>query len=444
VAQTKGNRKASSSARECLGKNGRRDYLKRIAEINKKIKEGKAVILTIREFKEKIRRNEAVKAEDVDVVTTATCALMSGTAAIMSVPVAERGAFERAHKVWLNGVPAYPGPCPNERLGIVDVIVYGTAHSISRSSTYGGGHLFRELVEGKEVDVKVENNAGKTFVNRIRLNDLDFAKMFTTRSAFKNYMAFLNSKEGEIESIFSVTKLKGPYNEISVSGCGEINPVENDPMLRTIGAGTKVLLNGARGHIIGEGTRSNKEKPNLSIVADMFQMDPTFMGGFNTSKGPECITSVAIPIPVLDEEVFSNLKISDENIKLPIADIHDRIPFTESNYGEVWRNSDFEIYFDATRCQRHEICEVERYCPTNAFSKLEGLDQNRCFNCGTCVYLCPEHAFIGNLGSIKTNGDVPITLRQSDRMRANILCDKLKKMILRKQFLLAEPVENLR
>ncbi len=418
--------------------------MKRIEEINKKIKKGKAIIFTIEEFKEKIKRSELVKAEDVDVVTTATCALMSGTAAIMSIPVAERGAFERAHKVWLNDVPAYPGPCPNERLGIVDVIVYGTAHSTSQPSKYGGGHLFRELVEGKEVEVKVENNSGKTFVRRIRMNDLNFARMFTTRSAFKNYMAFLNSKEGEIESIFSVTKLSGPYKEISVSGCGEINPVENDPMLKTIGAGTKVLLNGATGHIVGEGTRSSKEKPNLSIVADMFKMDPMFMGGFNTSKGPECITSVAIPIPVLDEEVFSNLRISDENIRLPIADIHNRIPFTESNYGEVWRNTNFEISFDATRCRGHETCEVERYCPTNAFVKLEGIDKNRCFNCGACVYLCPEHAFIGNLGSIKIKGDIPITLRQSDRMRADNLCSRLKKMIQEKQFLLVEPVENLR
>ena len=418
--------------------------MKSVEEINDKIEKEEAIIVTAQEFKAKIRKNEVVKAKDVDVVTTATCALMSGTAAILSIPVAERGAFETAHKIWLNGVPAYPGPCPNERLGIVDVVVYGTAHSISQPRRYGGGHLFRELVEGKEVEVKVENNSGKMFMNRIRINDLKTARMFTTRSAFKNYMAFLNSKEDEVESIFSVTKLKGPYKEISVSGCGEINPIENDPKLRTIGVGTKVLLNGAPGHIIGEGTRSSEGKPNLSIVADMFEMDPMFMGGFKTSKGPECITSVAIPIPVLDEEVLSNLKIMDENIELPIADIHDRIPFAESNYAEVWRNADLEICFDATRCRGHEICEVERYCPTNAFVKSRSIDKNRCFNCGACVYLCPEHAFLGNLGSIEIERDISITLRQSDRMRADNLCHRLKKMIQKKQFLLVEPIENLR
>lgn len=408
--------------------------MRRVEEINEKIKRGDAVVLTAEEFKRKVRDGEEVK--DVDVVTTATCAIMSGTAAILSIPVAERGEFERAEEVWLNDVPAFTGPCPNERLGIVDVIVYGTAHA-SSNFEYGGGHLFREIVEGKEIEVKVKTKEG-VIEKEVRKEDLGFARMITTRSAFKNYMAFVNTKEGEAETIFSVTKLKGSCKEISVTGSGEINPLENDPMRKTIAIGTKILLNGAIGYVMGEGTRSSADKPNLAVFADMKEMEGEFMGGFITSKGPECITSIAIPIPVIDEGVFSNLKILDEDVRLPIADVHDRIPFTESNYARVWQDgTDLEMEFSVDKCRRHDVCDVEKYCPTRAFSRFKGIDTSRCVNCCVCVYLCPEGAFSGNCGGIKIKDkQIPITLRQSNRSKANKLSYMLKEAILEKHFLL--------
>lgn len=415
--------------------------MKTTEEVNERIKKGEAVVLTAEEFKQKIRNDEVARAEDVDVVTTATCGLMSGTAAILSVPVAKRGEFGRADEIWLNDVPAFPGPCPNERLGIVDLIIYGPARSVTKPTAYGGGHLFRDLVEDKEIRVKVKSK-GKTFENEVNKDDLEYARIFTTRSSFKNYMGFLNVKEDEVESIFSVTKLKGPYQGISVSGCGEINPLENDPTLRTIGVGTKILLNGAVGYVTGKGTRS-KEKPNLSAVADMFNMKPEFMGGFNTSEGPECITSIAVPIPVLNDEVFSNLKILDENVTLPIANIHDRVPLAESNYAAVWQDTDLEISFDTDECDEHETCFAKEYCPTGAFTRSKGIDKDRCFNCGLCVRSCLSESFKGKLGSIKMRErEVPIELRQSNRARANELSRRLKGLILRKKFSLGKPVDH--
>jgi len=415
------------------------DKRRTIARINAKIKKGEAVVFTAEEFKQIVRNEEPATAKSVDVVTCATCAIMSGTAAILSIPIAERNEFERADKVWLNDIPAFPGPCPNERLGIVDVFVYGTARA---NHVYGGGHLFREIVEGKQIEVKVKAN-DRIIERKISKEDLQFARMITTRSAFKNYMAFVNPEEGEVGSIFSVTGLKGPYKEISVTGSGEINPLENDPLLKTIGVGTKIMVNGATGYVIGVGTRSSEEKPNLSVIADMHEMDAEFMGGFVTSTSPECITSIAVPIPVINEEVFSNLTIRDEAVKLPIADIHDRIPFIESNYAAVWQNTDLEIQFDADKCVECDACEVEKRCPTNAFFKSKGFDEHKCFNCGACIFLCPEGAFKGNLGHINIyDKDVPITLRQSNRSKANRLARKLKNLIVEKEFLLTEPVDR--
>ena len=118
------------------------DKRRTVAEINAKIERGEAVVMTAEELCNSVRNGADVGFEDVDVVTSATCGVMSGTFAGLSFKVAERDGFERAAKVFLNGVPAFVGPCPNERLGIVDVIVYGTAR---RDEKYGGVQLCREL-----------------------------------------------------------------------------------------------------------------------------------------------------------------------------------------------------------------------------------------------------------------------------------------------------------
>ncbi len=389
-----------------------------IEEINEKLKKQEAIVVTADEFKRMVRSGKEVG--HVDVVTTATMGIMSGTAALFCIPFAERGRFERANKVWLNGVPAYPGPCPNERLGMVDVILYGTDHA---SHEYGGGHVFRELVEGKEILMKVETKEGEYVETSFTLGDLEFARIIGTRICFKNYMAFVNSEEDAVKTIFSVTPLEGRRKEATVCGCGEINPLQNDPELRTIGIGTRILVNGATGYIVGQGTRSSAKKPNISIVADMKDMNPEFLGGFKTSAGPECITSIAVPIPILDNEVLEQLRILDEDIHLPIAEIRSREPFAEDNYASVWQDASLAIKFDRSKCDKldlpNEACEVERLCPLDAFSRKKGIDASRCFRCGACVTaLCDREAFTAMLGSVRVNKqEVPIVLRQSDSIR---------------------------
>jgi putative methanogenesis marker 16 metalloprotein len=412
--------------------------MKTLDEINERIRRGEAVVMTAVEFKEKAG---GLSPQEVDVVTCATCALMSGTAALLSMPVARRGEFQRARRVWINGVPAFPGPCPNERLGLVEAVVFGSSPS-SQNPRYGGGHLFRDLVEGRGVEVVVEAG-GRRMEKEVHLEEMEYAKLFTTRSSFRNYFAFVNRRRGRVKSIFSVLGLRGPLLEASVSGCGEINPLQNDPGLLTIGVGTRILLNGAPGYVLGRGTRFSRERPNLSVTAEMRGMIPRFMGGFLTSAGPECITSLAVPIPVLNREIFEGLKVLDPQIGLPIADVHDRLPFASSDYGRVWREADRRIRYLPERCQKHRLCPVEERCPTGAFRRDRGIEKERCFECGVCVGLCPS-SFRGRLGTLPLGDrEVPITLRQSCRRKAEELAERLKNEILRGRFLLSEPLEPL-
>lgn len=416
-----------------------------VREINRRLSRGEAVVLTAQEFKAGIRSGRRFTPQDIDVVTTATRGIMSGTAAMFSVPVAARGAFLRAEKAWLNGVPAFPGPAPNERLGYTDVMVYGTSPSRDAPMRYGGGHLFRDLLEGNEVLIEIVSEEGANFSRRFTIHELDFARMYNTRNVFMNYSAFGNFKGNTPQQTIFSFRPMGPNSGVTVIGSGEMNPLQNDPQFRTIGAGTHVLVNGAPGRVVGHGTRATAEKPNLSIVADMFEMDPRFMGGFVTSAGVEVLNSVAIPIPVLDDAVLETLSdCLDENIPLPIADLSDRIPIAKSTYADVWQGRSLEIKFDPTRrcAECADGCIAEEICPVDAISwKALRLDHDRCVSCGACAVVCKNGAFQADLGEIDIGGRTwPITFRMSDRRKGFELAEKLKVKMTTGEFRLAEDV----
>jgi len=421
-----------------------------IPEIQDKIDAGDAIVLTATEISARIRAGEDIKLEDVDVVTTATRGIMSGTYAVLSFKVSEPDSFVKASEVLLNGVPAVVGPCPNERLGILDLIVLGTAHS-KFDPNYGGGHLFREMVEGKNIKVDVTTSEGDHFSVETRLSEIPYAKLNATRHSFKNYRAFVNPGKESIKTIFHALPFEGEFKEMTFCGCGELNPIENDPKLETIGIGTRVLLNGADGFVTGAGTRSAPDNPNLTGFADMHDMTPEYMGGFVTSAGPEIINTWAVPIPILHKGMLENILKLDKEIPLKLVDLAGRIPLCEITYGDVWDNVDLNIKYEPEKCLNCKDCLVIEACPMGAVSRGEdGAVHNPefCFNCGLCISRCRGEAFSANLGSVRcsTGGclrDIKVTLRQSDRARAIIAAEELKEKILTGRFRLNEPVEKI-
>ena len=413
--------------------------IRTIEEINQKIKGEDANVLTAEEVSRLVREGNTPKVEDVDIVTTGTCGIMSGTAAILHVPVADPGAFKKAKSILLNGIPGYPGPCPNEWLGSVDMIIYGTAHSIY-DSNYGGGFLFKDLVGGNEIDVEVESTDGELIKSKTNINEMGTAQMIGTRMAFKNYNSFTNPSNEIVSSIFHAIDMDGPFKGLSVSGCGQLNPLQNDPLMKTICSGAKILLNNSEGIVIGHGTRSSDEKPNMMITADMKQMDAHYLGGFKTGAGPEVFDSVAAAIPILDENILELTFIQNHNIKLPIADIRGRhkiLGFTD--YGEVWEDSDERTVYHPEDCLNCETCIVRERCPTGAYS--DTLNTKRCFGCGMCAYSCPNNAFTMKSGNVSFKVEnrsigMPIICRQSDIKRARELAAILKKKIENGDFIL--------
>ncbi|MCS3923624.1 methanogenesis marker 16 metalloprotein [Methanosalsum natronophilum] len=418
--------------------------------INEKLKNNEAVVLTANEVKDLVKKGENVQLKDIDVITTATRAIMSGTYAVMSFPIDTPISFRKALKVTMNGVPAYVGPCPNESLGVIDIMIFGTVHSIENKQ-YGAGHLFRDLVEGKDIQVSITTDTNYSFNTNIKLQDIPYAKLYSTRHAFKNYAAFVNCSNTPVSSIFHTTQFEPNMKASTLSGCGSINPLQNDPLMDTIGIGTRVLINGAEGFIIGDGTRSTPEKPNLACVADIHHMNPALMGGFKTSAGPECIASWGIAIPVITTSVLDAILKTDSDIPMVINDVHDRIMISSSTYADAWTDTDLTVQFCPDECTDCNECEPINECPMKAIyyknSKLS-LDRYLCFNCGLCSTLCENDVFIANLGQVNFEMDgnqhnVPIVLRQSDRKRAEKIAQDLKYQVIKGNFKLSHMVEKI-
>ncbi|MFH1933398.1 MAG: homocysteine biosynthesis protein [Pseudomonadota bacterium] len=249
---------------------------KSIANINEKIKHGTAVVLTDTEFMEKIQKGVELNLGDIDVITTAFYAETSGTAAMIGVPVAERGAFTRAKKLWLNGVLGYPGPAPNERLGLVEGLFFSSKMSNNRQGNYSGAHLIKDVIRREEIQVACLSVEGDTYRTTFTLDQADFARMYVYNCFFRKL-------------------------------CSGSKASSRDSHLKTIRAGSKILLNKSPGIVIGCGTRSTPEDRALSLAADMFGMDPGDIKELETETGTTITNSVALAIPVLTEEILKDL-----------------------------------------------------------------------------------------------------------------------------------------
>jgi len=347
--------------------------------------------------------------KSVDAVTCATVGLMSGVYAVISARVTEPGEVRRFDHVILGKTRLPVGPCPNERLGMVEFLLPATVPSDPPAP-----EILRRLASGREVDLVVVDDEGREHEATIGPEDVDRAMLRSTRTCIRNYHAFVNTGDEPVNTIFSPKPL-GP-GEATFSGCGGYNPLEHDPNLELHRPGRRVLFCGAPAVITGEGTRSSHEKPNLALSADLMECDPRFMGAFRTSAGYENIAGVASAI-ALTPETEPLLDVKHEDCTLPVVRIEDRSPLTETDYGAVWK--DEEVRWDPGACEGCDRCALEEVCPYPYGTIKDG----ECFHCGLCVSVCP--AVSADLGEVPTgDGTAEVIARESSAFKAKKLMEK--------------------
>jgi len=322
--------------------------IKSFEEINKRIKEGKAVVVNAEEMVEIVRNNGEVNAAKmVDVVTTGTFAPMCSSGAFINFGHTVPGI--KASKVWLNDVPAYGG------IAAVDCYIGATEPKdddplnkiYPGEFLYGGGHVIQDLVSGKSVSLIAEAYGThcypkKNLEKRITLKDLPDARLLNPRNAYQNYNCAVNVTNKTVYTYMGV--LKGNLGNANYSTSGQLSPLFNDPYFLTIGIGTRIFLGGGTGYIIAEGTqhkfevsRSKRGVPvtpsgTLMLSGDLKKMTADWLVGVSLiGYGCSLAVGVGVPIPVLNEEIAYYTGVSDKDIFTRVIDYGEDYPAGKNN-----------------------------------------------------------------------------------------------------------------
>jgi len=319
--------------------------LRTIDEINAKIAAGKVVVATAEEVVGLVKDKGVKKAaQEVDVVTTGTFGPMCSSAIYLNLKQSTPKVKCGGGRVYLNGVPAYAG------LAAADIILGCNAlpDDDPRNAVYpglfayGGAHVIAELVAGGKVRLEVKAYGTdcyprKEHVTEIGLADVNNAVMFNPRNCYQLYNVAVNLSERTIYTYMGV--LKPRLGNANYSTTGALSPLLKDPLLRTIGIGTRVYMGGAQGYVAWEGTQhvaSPERDANglpmspsatLALIGPLADMDPRLVRAASiTGYAASLSLGVGIPIPVVDEEVMAKAALSDEDITYPIIEYSEGYP----------------------------------------------------------------------------------------------------------------------
>ena len=78
----------------------------------------------------------------------------------------------------------------------------------------------------------------------IRLADMNEAVLFNMRNAYQNYNVAVNLSDRVLYTYMGV--LQPRMRNANYCTAGQLSPLLNDPLYRTIGVGTRIFLGGGR------------------------------------------------------------------------------------------------------------------------------------------------------------------------------------------------------
>jgi len=327
-----------------------------IEEINEKIRSGSAVVVTAEEIIDIARKKGLKRAtQEVDVVTTGTFSPMCSSGAFFNIKQPKEKMKLGGGWATLNGVPVYAG------LAAADIYIGATAipdgdprnNNGPGKFRYGGAHVIEDLVSGKKVLLNAAAYGTDCYPRKKReqeigLDDMNEAILFNPRNCYQNYNVAVNLSDKAIYTYMGLLKPK--LGNANYCSAGQLSPLLNDPLYRTIGIGTRVFFCGAQGYVAWNGTQHNPNVPRLenmtprsgagtlALVGNLKEMSPEWLRAVTyTGYGVSLSVAVGVPIPILDEEMMEYVSVSDADLKAPVVDYSAYYPTGEgeAKLGEV-------------------------------------------------------------------------------------------------------------
>jgi uncharacterized protein (DUF39 family) len=319
--------------------------MKTIIEINEKIKKGQAVVATAEEIIDIVKEKGVAKAaREVDVVTTGTFGPMCSSGAYFNLGHTKPRIKIGGGRAYINDVPAYTG------FAAVDILLGCTAvpDDDPRNKVhpgefkYGGGHVIEELAAGKDLRLIVSAYGTDCYPRKkletlVNLKDMNEAVLFNPRNAYQNYNVAVNLSAKTIYTYMGV--LKPNLANANYCSAGQLSPLLNDPLYKTIGIGTRLFLGGGIGYVAWQGTQHNPGVPRgenevprkpagtLAVIGDLKQMKAAWLRGVSIQGyGASLTVGIGVPIPILSEEILKYTTVTDADIFAPVVDYSEAYP----------------------------------------------------------------------------------------------------------------------
>jgi L-aspartate semialdehyde sulfurtransferase len=313
--------------------------MRTIDEINDKIQQQKAIVLTAEEVKARVQEVGITQtAKEVDVVTTGTFEPMESSGAILNMGQTDPPI--KIRQCWLDGVAAYSGfGAVDLYLGATQMADYagmGEAADNEEFRERGGGHVIADLVAGKPVHLKAIGQvtdcySRASFETTITRNTINQFYLFNPRNLYQNFIVGVNGGDRPLYTYLGC--LQPELGNAVYSNPGALSPLMNDPNLQLVGIGTKILLGGGVGYVAWEGTQNfslQKRLPNdtpigpaatLALIGDAKQMQSRWVRGcYFRSYGSSLMLGVGVPLPVLHEEAIAHCAVLDQDLVAPVVD----------------------------------------------------------------------------------------------------------------------------
>jgi len=358
---------------------------KTIQEINEKIKKGQAVVVNAEEIIDIVEEKGIKKAShEVDVVTTGTFGPMCSSGAYFNIGHSKPKLKLGGGKATLNKVSVCTG------FAAVDFYIGATATPDDDPKNkfypgafqYGGGHVIENLVAGKDLQFEAmaygtDCYPRKKIETLINMKDLNEAVLFNLRNAYQNYNVAVNLSDKIIYTYMG--ELKPNLGNANYCSAGQLSPLLNDPLYKTIGIGTKIFLGGGEGYVVWHGTQHNpavKRKENdipqapagtIAVIGDLKQMSSEWIRGTSMrGYGVTLTVGIGIPIPILNEKICKYTAVKDEEIWTQIVDY-------SYNYPNGINKSLGEVNYAQLKCGKIKLKGKE--IPTGGLSSYKKAKQ---------------------------------------------------------------------
>jgi len=303
--------------------------MKTIAEINERIRNRKAVVVTAEEIIDLVEEKGVKEAaREVDVVTTGTFGPMCSSGMFINFGHSKPGI--KMTRTWLNDVPVFSG------LAAVDAYVGATELSERQGMQYGGAHVIQDFIDGKDIRLYAESYGTDCYPRRdirttVNKHNVNQAYLFNPRNCYQNYAAATNSSD-RIMYTYMGTLLPN-YGNVTYSTSGELSPLMNDPEYRTIGIGTRIFFGGTQGFVAWEGTQHDPGQERLengtpvsaagtlALIGDAKKMSSRYIRAAVFDRyGVTMFVGVGIPIPILDEDMLIKTAVRNRDIVTTLVD----------------------------------------------------------------------------------------------------------------------------